>query len=93
MQRVTSLEPWTPRQPGKLQKLSKNDYVFTLFISRVNEKAETVSSDFSMECRWFTGGCSRFGAVLASPGLGDVRNGAIFAESFYAAQLNAVKRG
>jgi hypothetical protein len=35
MQRVTSLEPRTPRQPGKLQKLSKNDYLFTLPVGRV----------------------------------------------------------
>ena len=38
MQRVTWLEPRTPHQPGKLQKLSKNEFVFTPFIFRVNKK-------------------------------------------------------
>jgi len=66
---VTSLEPRTPHQPGKPQKLSKNDYLCTLFISGVNEKQETVSVDFSIECRWFTGGCSKDGAVWAPPRL------------------------
>jgi hypothetical protein len=75
---VTSLEPRTPHQPGKLQKLSKNEYLFTLSIFRVNEKRGTVSSDFSIECRWFTGGCSGDGAVLWVTELGDVRGGAIF---------------
>ena len=35
MPSVTSLEPRTLHQPGKLQKLSKNDYVFTLSIGGV----------------------------------------------------------
>ncbi len=36
--KVISLEPRTPRQPGKLRNVSKNDYVFTLsMIFRVNE--------------------------------------------------------
>jgi len=30
MQRVTWLEPRTPHQPGKLQKLSKNEFVLLL---------------------------------------------------------------
>src|SRR5271170_2696389 len=66
MQRVTSLEPRTPHQPGKLQKLSKNDYVSTLFIFTVNENCGIVSAEFSMECRWFTGRCSGPGAVYPS---------------------------
>jgi hypothetical protein len=35
---VTSLEPRTPHQPEKLQKLSKNDSVFTPSDISVNEK-------------------------------------------------------
>src|SRR5579863_1178455 len=66
MQRVTSLEPRTPHQPGKLQKLSKNDYGFTLFIFRVNENCRSVSAEFSIECRRFTGQCRRVGAVHPS---------------------------
>jgi hypothetical protein len=66
MQRVTSLEPRTPHQPGKLQKLSKNDYVFTLFILRVNENCGNVSAEFSIECSRFTGRCSTVGAVHPS---------------------------
>ena len=57
MQRVTSLEPRTPHQPGKLQKLSKNDFVFTPFIFRVNKKPVLLSSAKSMECRPSTSGC------------------------------------
>jgi hypothetical protein len=63
---VTSLEPRTPHQPGKLQKLSKNDYVFTLFIFRVNKKRGNVCGYFSIECTRFTGGCSGVGAVFLS---------------------------
>src|SRR5271155_1428910 len=66
MQRVTSLEPRTPHQPGKLQKLSKNDYRFTLFIFRVNENCRSLSAEFSIECRRFTGPCSKVGAVHPS---------------------------
>jgi hypothetical protein len=40
---VTSLEPRTLHQPGKLQKLSKNDYVFTPSISAVNQNRAIVS--------------------------------------------------
>jgi hypothetical protein len=65
---VTSLEPRTPHQPGKLQKLSKNDYVSTLFNFRVNQKRKNVCIDFSIECRRFTGLCSKGGAVLLSQG-------------------------
>ncbi len=36
--RVISLEPRTPHQPEKLQKLSKNEYVFTPSIFRVKQK-------------------------------------------------------
>jgi hypothetical protein len=66
---VTSLEPRTPHQPGKLQKLSKNDYVSTPFILTVNEKSGIVSVGFSIGCRQFTGGCNGLCAVLKSPGL------------------------
>jgi len=79
MPRVTSLEPRTPHQPGKLQKVSKNEYGFTLLVFGVNEKCETVSSDFSMGCREFTGGCNGFGAVVFDAGFGDRRVGGIWA--------------
>jgi hypothetical protein len=79
MQRVTSLEPRTLHQPGKLQKLSKNDYVSTPFILGVNEKCGTVSSEFSIKCRRFTGGCNWYGAVRFGTGIGDMRDGAILA--------------
>ena len=78
---MTSLEPRTPHQPGKLQKLSKNDYVFTLFIFTVNKKCEDVSADFSIECRRFTGGCNKYGAVLCIVGIRTLRVAAIVAES------------
>src|SRR5258708_2894476 len=32
MQKVISLEPRTPHQPGKLQKLSKNEFVLLLLV-------------------------------------------------------------
>jgi len=40
---VTSLEPRTLHQPGKLRKLSKNDYLFTLSSSAVNQNRATLS--------------------------------------------------
>ena len=64
MQEVTLLEPRTPHQPGKLQKLSKNDYVFTPSILEVNENAVITSTYDSIECSVFTGGCSRIGALF-----------------------------
>jgi hypothetical protein len=78
---VTSLEPRTPHQPGKLEKLSKNDYVFTLFIFGVNKKCGSVSAEFSIECRRFTGGCNKYGAVLRIVGIRTLRVAAIVAES------------
>ena len=63
MQRVTWLEPRTPHQPGKLQKLSKNEFVFTPFIFRVNKKGAFVSAEKSIECTLSTGGCRVFGAA------------------------------
>jgi hypothetical protein len=90
MPRVTSLEPRTPHQPGKLQKVSKNEYRFTLFIVAVNEKCEAVSSNFSRECREFTAGCNRFGAASYITRTCDVREGPVLAVVFampgYAAQ-------
>jgi len=44
MQRVTSLEPRTLHQPGKLQKLSKNEFISTPFIFRVNKKPAHLSA-------------------------------------------------
>jgi hypothetical protein len=82
MPTVTLLEPRTPRQPGKLQKVSKNDYGFTLFVFVVNEKWRIVSSEFSIECGEFTGGCSGFGAELCVADLGDGRTAAILAVDF-----------
>jgi hypothetical protein len=39
MRRVTWLEPRTPHQPGKLQKLSKNGFVLLLSFSESTQKA------------------------------------------------------
>jgi putative component of membrane protein insertase Oxa1/YidC/SpoIIIJ protein YidD len=60
MLKVILLEPRTPRQPGKLQKLSKNEYVFTLSIYRVKQKAGIASAFNSMNCTRFTGECSEY---------------------------------
>ena len=60
MQRVTSLEPRTPHQPGKLQKLSKNEFVFTPFIFTVNKKTVVISAAKSTECRPSTTACHIF---------------------------------
>ncbi len=57
MQKVTSLEPRTPHQPDKLQKLSKNEIVFTPFIFRINKKPALLSAAKSMECMPSTAGC------------------------------------
>jgi hypothetical protein len=63
MQRVTWLEPRTPHQPGKLQKLSKNEVVFTPSIFRVNKKGIVLSAEKSIECSPSTGGCRIFSAL------------------------------
>jgi hypothetical protein len=63
MPKVTSLEPRTPHQPGKLQKMSKNEYVFTLLSFRVNKKHQTVSYLFAIECRPSTTECSGYCAA------------------------------
>src|SRR5690349_19648096 len=63
MQRVTSLEPRTPHQPGKLRKLSKNVFVFTPFIFRVNKKSVPVSAAKSIDCTPSTAPCRMHGAV------------------------------
>jgi hypothetical protein len=58
MPKVTSLDPRTPHQPVKLQKLSKNDYGFTPSKIWVNRKIEIACALLSIECSWFTGVCS-----------------------------------
>lgn len=60
---VILLDPRTPHQPEKLQKLSKNEYVFTPSIFWVNEKIEIVCALNSIECSRFTGVCSESGAA------------------------------
>ena len=47
---MTSLEPRTPHQPGKLQNVSKNECVFTPLISIVNEKRHALSLLAAMRC-------------------------------------------
>src|SRR6266436_5605442 len=69
MQRVTSLEPRTPHQPEKLQKLSKNEFVCTLFIFRVNKKSALLSAAESIECMPSTGGC-RMDCAICQENLG-----------------------
>jgi hypothetical protein len=51
------LEPRTPRQPEKLKKLSKNDYVSTPFKFCVNENIAVLCVLFSVKCSWFTAPC------------------------------------
>jgi hypothetical protein len=58
MPKVTSLDPRTPHQPVKRQKLSKNDYGFTPSKILVNRKIKIACAVFSIECSWFTGVCS-----------------------------------
>jgi hypothetical protein len=58
MPKVTSLDPRTPHQPVKLQKLSKNDYGFTPSKIWVNRKIEIACALLSIECSSFTGVCS-----------------------------------
>jgi len=53
---VTSLEPRTPHQPGKLQNVSKNDYGFNTPIFYVNEIHAPVTAYSSTECRASTMG-------------------------------------
>src|SRR5262249_28223864 len=64
--KVISLDPRTPHQPEKLQKLSKNDYGFTPSKFWVNGKNEFVCALISIECRTFTGVCSGGGAPLVT---------------------------
>jgi hypothetical protein len=52
---VTSLEPRTLHQPGKLQNVSKNDYVCTPSIFCVNQIVVEISTCGSIECRLSTG--------------------------------------
>jgi hypothetical protein len=66
MRRVTWLEPRTPHQPGKLQKLSKNEFVFTPLIFGVNKKGALLSAEKSSECTPSTGRCRVFGAICDS---------------------------
>ncbi len=56
---VTRLEPRTPHQPGKLQKLSKNEAESTLLSFTVNEINAPISPVFSIECSSSTGGCQK----------------------------------
>jgi hypothetical protein len=52
---VTSLEPRTPHQPGKLQNVSKNDYGFTISVFCVNQIWGEISAWESIECTASTG--------------------------------------
>jgi hypothetical protein len=65
---VTWLEPRTPHQPEKLKKVSKNDYVFTPSIFRVNKNCAILSGLFSIECSEFTGGCQNLVQPLRKQG-------------------------
>jgi hypothetical protein len=54
-ERVILLESRTPHQPGKLQKLSKNEVVFTPSTFRVKQKRAILSALKSIECSSSTG--------------------------------------
>jgi len=60
---VILLEPRTPHQPGKLQKLSQNEFVFTPPIFIVNENAAPLSACDAMECSRRTGHWTGYGAL------------------------------
>ena len=64
---VSGLEPRTHHQPGKLQKLSKNDSGFTLLLMGVKVFRETLSPLFSIECSSSTGRCQK--TVQLIPGI------------------------
>jgi hypothetical protein len=81
MPKVTSLDPRTPHQPVKLQKLSKNDYGFTPLEFWVNRKIETACALFSIECSWFTGVCSAICAATHTR-LTNNSAGAVFSRIF-----------
>jgi hypothetical protein len=61
---VTLLEPRTLHQPGKLQKLPKNDYLFTPSILVVNKNAVIASTWNSIKCSAFTTMCTKDGAIF-----------------------------
>ncbi|MGH9515861.1 MAG: hypothetical protein ACRD3P_09325 [Terriglobales bacterium] len=81
MPKVTSLDPRTPHQPVKLQKLSKNDYGFTPLEFLVNRKIKITCALFSIECSWFTGVCSATGAATHTRAE-DRSSGAVFGGFF-----------
>jgi hypothetical protein len=87
MRRVTWLEPRTPHQPGKLQKLPKNERVFTPSIFRVNKKRPILSARKSMECKPSTAICRASGAALAMS-----RSHAPHASTFFRARRASSRR-
>jgi hypothetical protein len=56
MFKVTSLEPRTLRQPGKLQNVSKNEVVFTPLSFIVNKKCGDLNRLHATECGLSTRG-------------------------------------
>ena len=89
MQRVTWLEPRTPHQPGKLQKLSKNEVVFTPSSFRVNKKGGVLSAEKSIECSPSTAVCNISCADRAPPGLHFPSRGRILWRIFLAPERGA----
>ena len=59
MQRVTWLEPRTPHQPEKLQKLSKNEFVLLLLILQSIENAALHVLAFQWSAGSSQGGAAR----------------------------------
>ena len=60
---MTSLEPRTPHQPGKLQNVSKNDYVSTPPVFHVNQIHELLTCYSSIWCSPSTAGWRKNCAV------------------------------
>jgi hypothetical protein len=60
---VILLEPRTPHQPDKLQKLLKNDCLFTLSIFRVNKKLCDLSAFDFKRVHAIHKGVTAFGAT------------------------------
>jgi|SRR5215469_1010381 len=86
--KVTSLDPRTPHQPEKLQKLSKNDYGFTPSKFWVNRKSDFLCALISVECSWFTGGCSGSGAAGFESASKRARRACAFPAFFSSSEIN-----
>jgi hypothetical protein len=63
---VTSLGSRTPHQPGKLQNVSKNEYVSTPFNFFVNKISTDLSTSIFNQLRKAHSPVTQFGAIIPS---------------------------